>query len=65
MKANVTSEETNIINYYQKLNITKVKEIVFNLPKENSLRTLLKYQKNNITDLKYPRKYSDILKRDI
>ena len=40
-------------------------ELAFNLPKEESLRTLLKYQKLEITNIKYPRKYSEIIKKDI
>lgn len=65
MKSNVEEETKNINNYYHKLNITEESKIEFNLPIENSLRTLIKYQKLKPTDLKYPRKYSDIIKRDI
>lgn len=65
MKASVKEEIKNIDTYYQKLNISKVGEITFNLPKEESLRTLLKYQKLAKTSAKYPRRYAEILKRDI
>ena len=65
MKASVEEEIKNIEIYYQKLNINKVEEIIFNLPKEDSLRTLLKYQKLAKTSTKYPRRYAEILKRDI
>lgn len=65
MKASVEEEIKNIDTYYQKLNISKVGEIIFNLPKEDSLRTLLKYQKKAKTNVKYPRRYAEILKRDI
>lgn len=65
MKANIEEETKNISNYYNKLNILLEKELVFNLPKEESLRTLLKYQKLEITNNKYPRKYSEIIKKDI
>ena len=65
MKASVEEEIKNIDTYYQKLNISKVGEIIFNLPKEDSLRTLLKYQKLAKTNAKYPRRYAEILKRDI
>lgn len=65
MKANIEEEIKNIENYYHKLNINKVGEIIFNLPKEDSLRTLLKYQKLAKTSIKYPRRYSEIIKRDI
>lgn len=65
MKANIEEETKNISNYYNKLNILLEKELAFNLPKEESLRTLLKYQKLEITNIKYPRKYSEIIKKDI
>ena len=65
MKANIDKEIDNIETYYNKLNIKEVKKIVFTLPKEDSLRTLLKYQKTDKTNIKYPRKYADIVKKDI
>ena len=65
MKANIEEETKNISNYYNKLNILLEKELAFNLPKEESLRTLLKYQKLEITNIKYPRKYSEIIKKEI
>lgn len=65
MKSNVTEETKNIENYYNKLNIKEENKIEFNLPKENSLRTLLKYKKLDKTNIKYPRRYSEIIKRDI
>ena len=65
MKSNVDEETKNIENYYKKLNIKLENKIEFNLPKENSLRTLLKYQKNEKTNINYPRRYSEIIKKDI
>lgn len=65
MKSNVEKETMNIDNYYSKLNIILEKDIEFNLPKENSLRTLLKYKKTGKTNIKYPRRYSEIIKREI
>ena len=65
MKANIEEETKNIDNYYNKLNISLEEKIEFNLPKENSLRTLLRYQKKEITNIKYPRRYSEIIKKDI
>ena len=65
MKANVENEEVNITNYYNKLNIKEVTREVFNLPKEDSIRTIIKYQKIKETDSNYPRRYSEIIKRDI
>ena len=65
MKANVENEEKNIDNYYNKLNIKEERRIVFNLPHENSIRTLIKYQKEKETDKRYPRRYNEIIKKDI
>lgn len=65
MKSSITEEMKNIENYHNKLNIKKENKIEFNLPKENSLRTLLKYKKIEKTNIKYPRRYSEIIKRDI
>ena len=65
MKASVKEEIKNIDTYYHKLNFSKVGEIIFNLPKEDSLRTLLKYQKLEKTNIKYPRRYAEILKRNL
>lgn len=65
MKSNTKEEEINIDNYYNKLDIKEEDRIVFNLPIENSLRTLIKYKKLSITNTKYPRKYNEILKKDI
>ena len=65
MKANIDEEINNIENYYKKLKIAEEDKMIFNLPKEGSLRTLIKYKKNSTTDLKYPRRYSEIKKKDI
>lgn len=65
MKSSITEEIKNIENYHNKLNIKEEDKIEFNLPKENSLRTLLKYQKLEKTNIKYPRRYSEIIKKDI
>lgn len=65
MKSNITEEIIGIENYEKKLKINKIEEISFKLPKENSLRTLIKYQKKEITDIKYPRKYTEIKKKSL
>ena len=65
MKANVENEEQNIENYLNKLSIKEDKRIIFNLPVENSLRTIIKYTKTKETDKKYPRRYNEILKKDL
>lgn len=65
MKGNIIKEIENIEIYEKELNITKIKEITFSLPKENSTRNLIMYKKNKLTNLKYPRKYNEIKKKDI
>jgi len=65
MKSNIENETQNIENYYDILNIYLKNKKIFNLPKENSLRTLLLYQKNEKTNKIYPRKYTEIKKKDI
>jgi len=65
MKSNIENEIQNIDNYYNKLNIKLEDKITFNLPKENSLRTLLLYKKTKETNKIYPRKYAEIKKKDI
>lgn len=53
-------EQINETNIEKELKIKKEKEIIFNLPNENSTRTLIKYIKLNKTPKKYPRTYSAI-----
>lgn len=65
MKANTENEEVDIINYYNKLDIKESTRVVFNLPKEESIRTIIKYQKLKETNTKYPRRYSEIIKKEI
>ena len=65
MKSDITEEIKGINIYEKKLNIKEINRITFNLPIENSLRTLIKYQKNKITDSKYPRKYNEIKKKNL
>lgn len=65
MKSNTENEEKNIGNYYKKLSISEEDRIIFNLPIEESLRTLIKYKKNDITKNLYPRRYSEIIKKEI
>lgn len=65
MKANTEKEEINITNYYNKLDIKESARVVFNLPFEESIRTIIKYQKLKETNTKYPRRYSEIIKKDI
>lgn len=53
-------EETTDIKLEQELKIKKIDEIKFNLPKEESERTLIKYIKISSTPKKYPRAYNVI-----
>ncbi len=65
MKSDITEEIKGIEKYEKELSIKEINKITFNLPIENSLRTLIKYQKNNITNKKYPRKYNEIKKKNL
>ena len=65
MKGKTEKEEENIENYLDKLDIIEEKRIIFNLPYEDSIRTIIKYKKNKKTNNKYPRKYNEIIKKDI
>ena len=65
MKSNIQEEIKGIDNYEKKLDIKEIDRIEFNLPIENSLRTLIKYQKKRKTNLLYPRKYNEIKKKNL
>ena len=65
MKSDISKELIGINKYEDKLNIKEIDRISFTLPKENSLRTLIKYQKLNVTNLIYPRKYNEIKKKSL
>ena len=61
LKANVTEELQEINNALLKLNTSLIDKKEFNLPIENSKRTVIKFKKNK-DNIKYPRKYSEIKK---
>ena len=65
MKANAEEEINNCSNATNKLkcNIEKIEK--FNLPIEDSMRTLIKFKKISQTPIVFPRKYSDIKKRPL
>ena len=65
LKSNITDEMKNIDKYYKKLSLKNETIIQFQLPSENSLRTIYKVEKYNVTAKKYPRQYSQIKKNDI
>ena len=56
MKSDISKEIEGIENYENKLKISKEKTIKFELPIENSLRTLISYKKIEKTPIIYPRK---------
>lgn len=63
MKANVDRELEESQNAMKILKCTLEKKIKFELPKEQSSRTLLKINKLKLFSGKYPRKYSEIKKK--
>ena len=65
MKGDISKEIIGIDIYKKKLDIKEVKRLSFELPKENSIRTLIKYQKIAKTNIKYPRRYTEIKKKEI
>ena len=65
LKANC-EEEINSINNAMNLLDCKIEKIdKFNLPKENSTRTIIKFKKNKKTLNKYPRRYNEIKKKSL
>lgn len=65
MKGNINEELDGIENYENKLKIKQNKKIDFQLPIESSNRTLISFIKLEKTDIKYPRKYSEIKKKSL
>ena len=65
LKGNIEEEITNINNYYNKLGLAEEEIIRFNLPYENSLRSIYKITKYKTTPGIYPRQYNQIKKKEI
>ena len=63
MKANAENEIEDANDILNKLDCSIEKVIEFNLPIENSIRTLIKIKKNKVTNKKYPRRF-DLIKKD-
>ncbi len=63
MKANIDEELKESENALEKLNLKLDEKLEFNLPIENSKRTLLKFKKISKTSSKYPRNYNEIKKK--
>jgi len=57
------SELDNIDNVLKVLSTKIVDKIEFKLPYEDSTRNLIKFEKLEKTNMKYPRKFSDIKKK--
>lgn len=65
LKANISQEILNSNNAMKELNIKEVNKIEFNLPFEDSKRTIIKYLKYEKTNKKYPRTNSLIKKKPL
>ena len=65
MKSDLSKELEGISNYEQKLSIDNRKVLTFTLPIEESVRTLISYNKKDKTNSIYPRRYSEIKKKEI
>ena len=64
MKANIDEEIKNV-DFVKKLDC-KIEDIIkFTLPKENSIRNLVKIKKISKTNIIYPRKYEKIVKNPL
>ena len=65
MKANISQEIIESKNALEKLDCEIISQVEFELPKEQSKRTLIKIRKNKPTKKLFPRKYSEIKKRPL
>ena len=61
LKGNLDDELNEASNAIKVLNVELINKIEFNLPIENSHRTIVQFKKNN-DNKKYPRKFSEIKK---
>lgn len=65
MKADISQEIIESKNALKALDCEIIDQLEFKLPKENSLRTLIKIKKTKITNKKYPRKFSEMKKNSL
>lgn len=65
LKANISREIFNLEHVRKELNCELIEKKEFLLPFENSTRTLLKFEKKDLTNKKYPRDYSKIKKNPL
>ena len=62
---NIEDEMKNIGKATIQLGIELEEKQIFTLPIENSQRSLIKFKKKKITNIKYPRKYNEIKKHPL
>lgn len=65
LKGNATEEIKNAQNAINKLNLKLIEQQEFNLPIENSKRTIIKIQKIKQTPKQYPRNFAKIKKNPL
>ena len=65
MKGNIENDIINIDNYINKIKLSNLDVISFQLPIEESNRNLIKFSKLEKTPDIYPRKYTEIKKENI
>lgn len=65
LKSNVKDELKDSENVMNKLSLSLIEQNEFLLPIENSIRTILKFQKEKKTLSIFPRKYSDMVKKHL
>ena len=65
MKGKIEDEMKNIGKATIQLGIELEEKQIFTLPIENSQRSLIKFKKKKITNIKYPRKYNEIKKHPL
>ena len=65
MKGDISNEKIDINHYMNKLSLSLEDKKCFELPYENSVRTLVLFKKNKKTDIKYPREYKVIKKKNL
>lgn len=65
LKANIEEELKESQNALKQLNLSIEKQETFNLPIENSQRTILKIKKNSSISTKYPRNFAKIKKNPL
>ncbi len=65
LKGKLEEEKDNLSEYLNELKIKIIEEQQFFLPKEESRRTLILFQKKESTNKIYPRRYNEIIKKEL